>query len=59
MTVSGEPCVFPFTYKNIEYTSCIVNGPNNNDVLPQCLTTSNTWSTCNGELFKIKYWNCE
>ena len=58
MTDSGQNCQLPFTYNGIEYNSCIIAGPNNPDSLPQCMTTTQTWSFCKGKLnhcFYFKY----
>ena len=49
-TVSGLNCIFPFTYGNISYTRCTLDGPNNPSQLPQCLVGPNTWSFCQGIL---------
>ncbi|CAF3954248.1 unnamed protein product [Rotaria sp. Silwood2] len=51
-TVSGSSCVFPFKYGGITYTTCTINGPNNNNYQPQCaiaVNSNNTallWSFC-------------
>ena len=53
-TLTGKTCQFPFTYGGNTYTTCTVNGPNNPTYLPQCITSSGSWDTCNGKPYKIK-----
>lgn len=60
MTDISEPCSFPFTWKGLQYSTCIVNGPNNTNYLPQCMTATGKWANCIGKknsllrLYKIQ-----
>ncbi len=50
MTESGELCATSFEFAGVQYKRCTINGPNNLQRLPQCLTAvSNTWQRCNGK----------
>jgi hypothetical protein len=63
MTDISEPCSLPFTWKGLQYSTCIVNGPNNTNYLPQCLTSTGKWANCIGKknsllgLYKIVKYN--
>ena len=42
----GDECKFPFSYKGKDHYACIIDGPNNPDNFPQCITTQDEWSFC-------------
>ena len=55
-TSSGKLCQFPFTYSGSSYSTCIVNGPNNPNNLPQCITANGQWDWCQGKNL-LSYFN--
>jgi hypothetical protein len=44
----GRPCLQVYSWYNQQYKTCIINGPNNPDNLPQCKVDDQTWAFCIG-----------